>query len=189
MIARTPVIAGQQGRPVGNEVADPHAGPPRHPDRVRHISAQRHRFFEPGNDRENVHDVAGAKFHRYRIFQPGLDDAARSAIHSLYQSLPACRYRGQAARELQGLLERAALAQFVNSARIHAPGQRHLRADLRDVDDVAGQEALILGFISGEQQVVKVEIGNCAAQTLQLDVPHGTVRIPCPRRRRRSPAC
>ena len=84
---------------------------------------------------------------------------------------PAIRLRPQSAGERDQLPRRRLAGQLVDGRAAHRAVHGNGRADRRNEDHVAGQEARIVARIAAQQEVVEVEAPHRLPAALELDAP------------------
>ena len=173
-----PVVVGRDQRFLfRDQVAHAQAFAPRVAQGLRDIAAQGDRVFEARRDRQDGNKIPVLDGPLQAVVvERKLIDAARFAIvDALEGSLPRLRGSGEAAGEVEELADVGRPFQLEDGAVVDAAGDCGERPHRREIDDVAGKERHVPGFVAGKQQIVEVELGDGAVAALELDRAHRAV--------------
>ncbi len=145
--------------------------------RIGHVAAQRYRIAEALHNGEHGNDVS--VLYPLRSFGSRIHilDAAHAVLVNALQ--PDAAFTGHgcfATCQLNEIFDRRRAFQLINAGGVHTAADGRLWTDEGDEDDVAGNKADIVAFVSAQQQVIQIEVHQRFAVALHLNVAQRPVR-------------
>lgn len=174
------VVRGDEGVPVGDELADAHAGGVRVAQGGRDVAAQGDGVGELGRDAKEGDDVAVPEQRAPGLGQVQRGDGARRLGLGGVDAFELGRAgvgggAGAAAVAKHALQGLALRLQFVDGWRVDRAQHRHAGASRGVDDDVPRQQPDVPVLVAVDDEVVEVQLGDDLAVTAQLDLAHAAV--------------